>query len=142
MLSGIFSEKTQTWKILVVDDEVDIAMVICKTLKLNGYEVITANDGFECVAKAENESPDLILLDNVMPNMDGPTTLAKLKASRKTDAIPVIMVTSLADDKNIVSAQKGGAIEYVVKPFDYEVLLGKITQALKSKSKRKAAIHE
>lgn len=141
MLSGIFNEKTQTGKILVVDDEVDIARVICKTLRLNGYEVITANDGLECVAKAENELPDLILLDNVMPNMDGPTALAKLKASKKTDAIPVIMVTALADEKNITGAQKGGAIEYVVKPFDCDVLLGKIAQALKSKHKRKTAIH-
>ena len=65
--------------------------------------------------------------------MDGPTALAKLKASKKTADIPVIMVTALADQEHIVNAQKGGAVEYIVKPFDYTVLLEKIKQALKSK---------
>jgi len=134
-MSVIFKEKIQTKRILVVDDEPDVVRILSKSLMLNGYEVITANDGLECLAKAENEIPDLILLDNVMPNMDGQTVLAKLKASRKTEGIPVIMVTALADEKNITTSQKGGAVEYVVKPFDYNVLLEKITQALKSKRK-------
>lgn len=134
-MSVIFKGKIQTRKILVVDDEPDVVRILSKSLMLNGYEVITANDGLECLAKAENELPDLILLDNVMPNMDGQTVLAKLKASRKTEGIPVIMVTALADEKNNTGAQKGGAMEYVVKPFDYDVLLEKITQALKSKRK-------
>ena len=134
-MSVIFKEKMQTKRILVVDDEPDVVRILSKSLMLNGFEVITANDGLECLAKAENELPDLILLDNVMPNMDGQTTLAKLKASKKTEGIPVIMVTALADEKNITTSQKGGAVEYVVKPFDYNVLLEKITQALKSKRK-------
>jgi len=134
-MSVIFKEKIQTKRILVVDDEPDVVRILSKSLMLNGYEVITANDGLECLAKAENEIPDLILLDNVMPNMDGQTTLAKLKDSKKTEGIPVIMVTALADEKNITTSQKGGAVEYVVKPFDYNVLLEKITQALKSKRK-------
>ena len=134
-MSAIFKGKIQTRKILVVDDEPDVVRILSKSLMLNGFEVITANDGFECLAKAENEIPDLILLDNLMPNMDGQTTLAKLKDSKKTEGIPVIMVTALADEKNITTSQKGGAVEYVVKPFDYNVLLEKITQALKSKRK-------
>ena len=134
-MSVIFKGKIQTRKILVVDDEPDVVRIISKSLMLNGFEVITANDGLECLAKAENELPDLILLDNIMPNMDGQTTLAKLKDSKKTEGIPVIMVTALADERNITTSQKGGAVEYVVKPFDYNVLLEKITQALKSKRK-------
>lgn len=134
-MSVVFKEKMQTKKILVVDDEPDVVRILSKSLVADGFEVITANDGLECLAKAENELPDLILLDNVMPNMDGQTTLAKLKDSKKTEGIPVIMVTALADEKNITTSQKGGAVEYVVKPFDYNVLLEKITQALKSKRK-------
>ncbi len=134
-MSVIFKGKIQTRKILVVDDEPDVVRILSKSLTLNGFEVITANDGLECLAKAENELPDIILLDNIMPNMDGQTTLAKLKDSKKTKGIPVIMVTALADERNITTSQKGGAVEYVVKPFDYNVLLEKITQALKSKRK-------
>ena len=133
MLSKLFTKKTDIKRILVVDDEPGQVMVVSKFLKHSGYEVITANDGLECIAKAENELPDLILLDNVMPNMDGQTALGKLRASKKTECIPVIMVTALSSEENIASAQKGGAVEYVVKPFDYTVLLEKIAKALKSK---------
>ena len=128
-------------KILLVDDEHDIVTIISKVLRKSGYEVITANDGLECIKKVETEPPDLILLDNVMPNMDGPTALTKLKASKKTADIPVIMVTALADREHMNRAQKNGAVEYVVKPFDYRVLLEKIGQVLKSKRKRKVLIH-
>ena len=72
--------------------------------------------------------------------MDGPTALAKLKASKETAHIPVIMLTALADQKHIANAQEGGAVEYVVKPFDYTVLLEKIAQVLKSKNKRKMLV--
>ena len=140
MLSKIFENKANAKKILVVDDEPGEVMVVSKFLKHNGYDVITASDGLECIAKAENELPDLILLDNLMPNMDGQTALAKLRAPKKTKDIPVIMVTALASEANIVSAQKAGAVEYVVKPFDYTVLLEKIAEALKSKRKRKTVV--
>jgi len=128
-------ENTNGSKILVVDDEQDIVTIIGKVLKKKGYEVITACDGLECIKKVETELPDLILLDNIMPNMDGPAVLSKLKASKKTKDIPVIIVTAITDQEHITGAQKGGAIEYIVKPFDYTVLLEKIAQVLKSKRK-------
>ena len=134
-MSVVFKEKMQTKKILVVDDEPDVVRILSKSLMADGFEVITANDGLECIAKVENEPPDLILLDNIMPNMDGQAVLEKLKASKETEEIPIIMVTALADEKDITSAQKGGAIEYVVKPFNYNVLLKQIKQSLKSKCK-------
>ena len=89
----------------------------------------------ECIKKVETEPPDLILLDNIMPKMNGLAVLSKLKASIKTKDIPVIMVTALADHDYVIGAQKGGAVDYVVKPFDYTVLLEKIAQVLKSKRK-------
>ena len=133
MLPRIFGKKADTEKILVVDDEPGIVMLLSKFLKHHGYDVITASDGLECIAKAEDELPALVLLDNVMPNMDGLTALARLRTSGKTENIPVIMVTALSDEQNIAGAQKGGAVEYIVKPFDYTVLLCKIKQTLKSK---------
>jgi CheY-like chemotaxis protein len=133
MPSNTLEKKTKAAKIMIVDDEPDIITIIGKVLRRNGYEVITAVDGLQCLKKLENELPDLILLDNVMPNMDGKTVLSKLKASKKTGNIPVIMVTALADQKYITIAQKGGAAEYIVKPFDYTVMLEKIAQVLKTK---------
>jgi CheY-like chemotaxis protein len=135
-------ENTNGNKILVVDDEQDIVTIIGKVLKKNGYEITTAKDGLECIDKVSREQPDLILLDNMMPNMDGPAVLSKLKASKETQGIPVIMVTALADQEHITGAQKSGAVEYIVKPFDYEVLLEKVAQALKSKGKRRATVRE
>jgi Response regulator containing CheY-like receiver, AAA-type ATPase, and DNA-binding domains len=134
-------ENANASKILVVDDEQDIVTIIGKVLKKNGYEVTTANDGLECIDKVSEELPDLVLLDNIMPNMGGQAVLAKLKASKKTADIPVIMVTALADQEHITGAQKGGAVEYIIKPFDYTVLLEKIAQVLKSKQKRKVLIY-
>ena len=130
-----FEKKSNKGKIMIVDDEEDVIIIMGKILTKKGYEVITACDGLECIKKVETEPPDLILLDNIMPNMDGPAVLSKLKASKKTKDLPVIIVTALADRECIVGAQKGGAAEYIVKPFDYETLLEKIAQVLKSRYK-------
>ncbi len=135
MLSGIFKEKTQTAKILVVDDDPHMVRLVSKILRLNGYEVITANDGLECIAKAEDELPDLILLDNGMPNMDGQEALVRLKRLKKTEKIPVIMVTAFGDEQNLADARRGGALQYIVKPFDCHVLIEKVAHVLKSKRK-------
>ncbi|MGB8226247.1 MAG: response regulator [Sedimentisphaerales bacterium] len=133
MLPNTLEKKINTAKIMIVDDEQDIVIIIGKVLKKSGYGVMIATDGIECLKKLETELPDLILLDNIMPNMDGKTVLSKLKASKRTADIPVIMVTALVDQEHIISAQKGGAVEYIVKPFDYTVMLEKIAQVLKAK---------
>ncbi len=127
-------DKVKVGKILLADDEPDMTRVIGKSLEISGYEVIIANDGIECISKARHEQPDVILLDNVMPNMDGLTALEKLRSSKRTQDIPVIIVTALADEDSIARAMKGGADSYVVKPFDYEMLLARITMALESRS--------
>ncbi len=126
--------KVKTAKILLVDDEPDMTRVIGKSLEISGYEVIIANDGIECISKARDEQPDVILLDNVMPNMDGLTALQQLRSSKRTEDIPVIIVTALADEDSIAKALNGGADSYIVKPFDYEMLLVRITMALESRS--------
>ena len=126
----MFKKKRQVRKILVVDDDRSTVMFISSILKRNGYEVITANDGLECVEKAQSELPDLVLLDYMMPNMNGPTALGKIRASKKTADIPVIMVTASLDNENIANAQKSGATNYIAKPIDYAVLLERIQRAL------------
>lgn len=125
--------KTDAKKILIVDDEQDVVIIVGKVLGRNGYKIMTAANGLECLEKVETELPDLILLDNIMPNMDGRAVLAKLRRSKKTADIPVIMLTAVADEDYIAAAQKAGVVEYIVKPFDYNVLLEKIDRVLKSK---------
>ena len=126
----MFKKKRQAKKILVVDDDRSTVMFISSILKRNGYDVITGSDGLECVEKAQSELPDLVLLDYMMPNMNGPTALGKIRASKKTADIPVIMVTASTDDENIANAQKCGATNYIAKPIDYAVLLERIQRAL------------
>ena len=118
--------------VLVVDDEPDVICVMGRSLTIEGFTVITANNGQECIEKAHAEMPDLILLDNVMPKMDGITALLKIKESTKTKHIPVIVVTALADEQNILQALEAGAHTYVLKPFDYELLLEEIQKALQT----------
>ena len=88
----MFKKKRQVKKILVVDDDRSTVMFMSSILKRNGYDVITGSDGLECVEKAQSELPDLVLLDYMMPNMNGPTALAKIRASKKTADIPVIQL--------------------------------------------------
>jgi CheY-like chemotaxis protein len=126
----MFKKKRQAKKILVVDDDRSTVMFISSILKRNGYEVVTGSDGLECVEKAQSELPDLVLLDYMMPNMNGPTALAKIRALKETADIPVIMVTATTDNENIANAQKCGATSYIAKPIDYAVLLGRIQQTL------------
>ena len=135
MLPEIFKKETKAKKILLADDEPDIAIIVSKILKCNGYDVITASDGQQCLEKAENEQPSLILLDKKMPNMDGQTALTRLQASNKTKNIPVIMLTSCTNGEDIDLAQKCGATDYIAKPFDHLVLLEKIARILKTKVK-------
>ena len=100
MRSNTFEKKINTVEIMIVDDEQDIVTIIGKVLRKSGYEVTTAADGLECIKKLETKLPDLILLDNIMPNMDGYAVLSKLKASKRTSHIPIVMVT--ADRKSVV----------------------------------------
>ncbi len=117
-------------KILIVDDEPHIVKMVESRLKANGYEVITANNGADGFEKASQEKPDLIILDMLMPKMDGPTALIKLKTVEGTKNIPVIMFTAKGQPADIEMAQQRGADDYVVKPFSPPVLLEKIRKAL------------
>lgn len=122
--------RISTATILLVDDEPDMAAIVGRSLRLNGYNVLTAANGRECLDLAASELPDIILLDNVMPHMDGLTAMRKLRRSESTRDIPVILVTALADEATLASALRAGADAFITKPFDYQTLLDKISSIL------------
>lgn len=120
-------------KILLVDDEPELIELIKFRLEANDYEVITANDGVVCLNKSQTEAPDVILLDLVMPVMDGYEACRRLKQMPQAKDIPIILFTA-SDAKDIKKKVEDlGAFDYIVKPFEPEELLKRITQALKSR---------
>jgi len=115
-------------KILVIDDEIDIVETLAFMLKSRGFEIITAYDGEEGLAKAKSEHPDIILLDITMPIMDGINVCAKLKANKDTTKIPVIMFSAKGESESVASAKRVGANDYIVKPFNLPALLDKLNK--------------
>ncbi len=106
-------------RILVVDDEDDIREVAAMSLEMvGGWKVITAVSGAEAIAKAEAEQPDAILLDVMMPDMDGPTTFGKLRESPKTRDIPVILLTAKIQAMDKRKLAELGVTGILPKPFD------------------------
>ncbi|MFQ5951840.1 MAG: response regulator [Candidatus Omnitrophota bacterium] len=117
-------------KILIIDDEPSVVKMVEFRLKKDGFDVITAQNGAEGLEKAKAESPDIILLDILMPEMDGHETLLRLKDSAETRSIPVIMLTAKGQIEDIERSSKEGAMDYISKPYDPVVLLSKIRKAL------------
>ena len=111
-------------KILVIDDEADLIFFVKKNLEADGeFEVFTATDGRSGIAKAVSKKPDLILLDIIMPYMDGLTVLEILKRQKhQTRTIPVAMLTAKRESKYILQAEKLGIVDYIMKPFTIEEL--------------------
>jgi two-component system, OmpR family, response regulator len=106
-------------KILMIEDDPDIRRVAVMALKFKGgWTVVTAEDGIVGLEKAASEKPDVILLDSMMPRMDGPETLKRLKADEALKGIPVVFLTAKSQKKEIEAGLELGAIGYLVKPFD------------------------
>ncbi|MFH1771703.1 MAG: response regulator [Candidatus Omnitrophota bacterium] len=121
-------------KILVVDDEASVVKALTKSLQFQGYDVITAASGKECICKAEEYCPDVILLDVLMPELNGLEVCKLLKDNEKTKNIPVIMLTALADEEDAVKGLEEGARCYITKPYNLMDLLGEIKSALANRS--------
>lgn len=119
--------------ILVVDDEPDMLKIIGTRLRSSGYSVITAVNEEECLKRASGDSPDLILLDVLLPGMGGFGVCKLLKEDPKTKDIPVIMVTALLGGTATKKALESGAEYLITKPFDPSDLLWEIQDALKKK---------
>lgn len=113
-------------KILVVDDEVYILHILDFSLGAEGYEVITAADGEEAIDRARVEKPDLVVLDIMMPKVDGFEACRRLKADPETSQIPVILLTAKGREVDRQMGMEVGADDYIVKPFSPTKLIEKI----------------
>lgn len=105
-------------KILACDDEKHIVRLVQVNLERQGYEVVTANDGREALQKVEEERPDLVVLDVMMPYMDGFEVLQNLRRNAATRDIPVIMLTAKAQDQDVFKGWQSGVDCYLTKPFN------------------------
>jgi len=117
-------------RILIADDEPDIRLVLRTRLELDGYTVLEARDGAEAVKLAQSESPDLIVLDVMMPEMDGVEVCNRLRASFTTRSIPVIMLTARAGRDDKLNGLTQGANDYITKPFDMFELTQRVRNTL------------
>jgi two-component system phosphate regulon response regulator PhoB len=122
-------------KILVVDDEPDAVELIEFNLKAAGYDVVRANDGEEALKKARMTLPDLIVLDLMLPEVDGMEVCKILRRDQKTSSIPVVMVTAKAAEIDRVLGLELGADDYVTKPFSPRELVLRVKRLLKSGEK-------
>lgn len=118
-------------KILLVEDERVLIETVTLRLEAAGYEAISAYDGFEGLEKAKKEKPDLIILDLMLPKMDGYKVCGLLKADTRYNKIPIIMFTARAQESDKKMGKEVGADAYITKPFEPEALLEKIRQLLK-----------
>jgi PleD family two-component response regulator len=126
-------------RILIADDERDIRALLRTKLELEGYQVIEACDGDEAVRMAQDEAPELIVLDVMMPGMDGVEVCNRLRASFTTRHIPVIMVTAKANLDDRLNGLKKGANDYVTKPFDLKELMQRVRNTLEWSSQQRSA---
>ena len=117
-------------KILLVDDERDLVETLRFRLEANDYEVTPAYDGQEGLNKAREVNPDLIILDLMLPKMDGYKVCRMLKFDEKYKKIPIIMFTARAQDSDKEMGKEVGADAYITKPFDPQSLLSKIQELL------------
>jgi two-component system alkaline phosphatase synthesis response regulator PhoP len=117
-------------RILVVEDELDLLKLVEGRLKLNGYDVLLAADGNDGLKKAREEKPDLIILDIMLPYLDGFQICRMLKFDQAYKHIPIIMFTARVQDADKELGKQMGADAYITKPFEAEVLLAKIKELL------------
>ena len=115
-------------KILVVDDEQAIVDLLTFNLKKEGYDVVTANDGEEAILKTESENPDLILLDVMLPKVDGFTVCRKVRERKST---PIIMITAKEEEVDKVLGLELGADDYLTKPFSVRELMARVKANLR-----------
>lgn len=125
------TDATGQARVLVVEDEQDLASLVQVNLELAGYEALLAGDGAEGLAYARRAKPDLILLDVMMPVLDGWQVLRALKEEADLVDIPVIMLTALGEERDIIRGHLQGAVRYLTKPFEMRALLGAIEEALR-----------
>jgi adenylate cyclase len=121
-------------RILIVDDTPANVHILQARLAANGYDIVTATDGEEALAAVRETQPDLILLDIMMPKMDGFEVCRRLRADASLPFIPIIMVTAKADPKDVVAGLEAGGDEYLTKPVDQPALVARVKSMLRIKN--------
>ena len=123
-------------KILVVDDEADIREMISYNLEREGFHVLTAPDGETAIKRCQNDDPDLVVLDIMLPGIDGQQVCYKVKADEDLKHIPIIMLTAKCEETDEIVGLKVGADDYIKKPFSIRVLLARIDTLLRRQVER------
>lgn len=122
-ITGLASRRK---RVLVVEDEKDIVEMISYNLKRNGYDALIARDGNEALETVTRQIPDMILLDLMLPGIDGTEVARRLKSNADTAAIPIIMLTAKSEETDVVVGLTLGADDYVTKPFSMKILLARM----------------
>jgi two-component system phosphate regulon response regulator PhoB len=118
-------------RILAVDDENDILLIVKTALESEGFQVQTAASGEEALEVVADFTPDLMILDLMMPGLDGMETLQKMRDLPSTRTTPAIMLTGVSERKTILNALNRGVSHYIVKPFECDDLIAKVQKVLK-----------
>ena len=121
-------------KILVVDDDADLIELISFNLKQAGYSIGTASNGVDAIKKAHSLSPDLIVLDIMMPELDGFAVCEILRRDTQTASIPIMMLTAISSELGRMAALGSGATDFLTKPFSPRLLVARIEDLLKRAS--------
>ena len=129
-------QKAQQARILVVDDEPDILNLLEYNLKRSGFQAILAKDGPEAIEAARANRPDLVLLDIMLPDMEGTEVLRRLKSMEATASIPVIMLTAKGEEIDKIVGFELGAEDYITKPFSPRELILRVKAVLKRTAER------
>ena len=139
-MPGITGRKTTSVamsreRVLVVDDEQDLLELVSYNLNKEGFRVVCVSSGEEALAAARRDVPDLILLDLLLPTVDGLEVCRRLKADSRTQHIPVLMLTAKSEETDVVTGLELGAEDYVTKPFSPRVLVARVKAVLRRRTK-------
>ncbi len=117
-------------RILLVDDELDLVETVRFSLELEGYDVLVSHNGEDALNQARKENPDLILLDLMLPKLDGYKVCRLLKFDERYKHIPILMLTAKTQEKDKLLGKETGADEYITKPFEMDELMRKVKSYL------------
>ena len=118
-------------RVLIVDDEEDIRDLLSYNLQKEGYQTTAVEGGNEALSEARSRPPDLVILDLMLPDVDGLEVCKLMKASSRTAGIPIVMLTAKGDEADVVTGLELGADDYIIKPFSPRVLLARIKAVLR-----------
>ncbi|HVA62030.1 MAG TPA: response regulator [Mycobacteriales bacterium] len=126
-------------RVLVVDDDAVIRQLVCVNLELEGFEVVTAVDGQDCLDRVKELAPDVITLDVMMPRLDGYQTAERLRADPETRGIKILLLSAKAQERDLRRGSEIGVDAYLTKPFDPDVLIDTVRRLAADPAERAGA---